>query len=349
MYCQNPPSGSGTKFLRKTSQHASLLGNMATARDLNKREIEGCMNSDGEIRTGNAYCSASRTRNEVPPTDVRDQETPITRIDTIRLEAPPIPARPTPAQLETFMIKAGHHCNTEHQSSKESPLLELLNELDAAGNSKCGTNEGHSIALSPEAQMSRVAAQTLTQMEPHPNNKQDSSSTVVEDGSAIPREGDFESSADDQTPCPVSIVRVKNRKYIGKWQLGRTIGQGSSGKVKIAQHIDTREKCVVKAVRRPKVSRGQPEGSSKLNPAALSKVYKRELYMIREACMGIMLQHPNIARLHSAALGENHFYCFFEHIDGEDLVDHITRVGRLGDDTSRDIFRRILSAMGKLN
>lgn len=83
-----------------------------------------------------------------------------------------------------------------------------------------------------------------------------------------------------------------------------------------------------------------------MEPADIAKVYKREIYMIREATLGIMLDHPNIVKLHSAVLGENHFYCFFEWIQGEDLVDYITRVGPVPEATARKIFRSILSAIG---
>jgi serine/threonine protein kinase len=82
------------------------------------------------------------------------------------------------------------------------------------------------------------------------------------------------------------------------------------------------------------------------NHENLGKIYKRELYMIREACLGMMLYHPNIVRLHSAILGENHFYCFFELVKGEDLVDYISREGPLGEVKSREIFRKVLSAIG---
>ena len=68
--------------------------------------------------------------------------------------------------------------------------------------------------------------------------------------------------------------------------------------------------------------------------------------MIREACLGMMLQHHNIVKLHSAVLGENHFYCFFELVEGEDLVDFISREGPLGESRSRDIFRKVISAIG---
>lgn len=138
----------------------------------------------------------------------------------------------------------------------------------------------------------------------------------------------------DVTPIPV----VKpSRGTIGRWRLGKTIGEGSSGKVKLAIHIDTQAECVVKAVRRPKLNQGNKEG--------MTRVYKRELYMIREACLGNMLNHPNIVKLTSAFLGENHFYCFFELVEGEDLVDHISRFGAMSEAKTRDIFRQIVSAV----
>jgi serine/threonine protein kinase len=108
----------------------------------------------------------------------------------------------------------------------------------------------------------------------------------------------------------------------------------------------------VKAVRRPKLANGMTANSREanyVNPDGLEKIYKRELYMIREACVGMMLQHENIVKLHSAVLGENHFYCFFELVEGEDLVDFISREGPLGEARSREIFRKVLSAIGNLD
>jgi hypothetical protein len=130
---------------------------------------------------------------------------------------------------------------------------------------------------------------------------------------------------------------------LGAWILGKTIGEGSSGKVKLATHSRTNEKCVVKAVRRPKIpgSTYQP-----ISAQVIQRIHKRELLMIREAALGVVLNHPNIVRLHSTVLGTNHFYCFFEYIPGYDLVDYITQLGRLSEEESRLIFRQMLSAIG---
>lgn len=92
---------------------------------------------------------------------------------------------------------------------------------------------------------------------PAPNEKQDSSSTVVESVAQIQMEAAEE--AEISASLPENSIEPENiasqpvetadtaeaprggRKSIGKWQLGKTIGEGSSGKVKLAQHQDTKE------------------------------------------------------------------------------------------------------------
>jgi len=159
----------------------------------------------------------------------------------------------------------------------------------------------------------------------------------------------------DVPPCPVEqegmdqledAPKVKPDQpepKLGEWILGKTIGEGSSGKVKLATHSRTNEKCVVKAVRRPKLPRSNDQPVS---AQAIERIHKRELLMIREAALGVVLNHPNIVRLHSTVLGNNHFYCFFEYIPGYDLVDYITQLGRLSEEECRVIFRQMLSAIG---
>jgi hypothetical protein len=50
-------------------------------------------------------------------------------------------------------------------------------------------------------------------------------------------------------------VRVKNARQVGDWQLGKTIGAGSMGKVKTATNVYTGEKVS----RTPDVSKGWVE------------------------------------------------------------------------------------------
>ena len=92
---------------------------------------------------------------------------------------------------------------------------------------------------------------------PSPNQKQDSTSTVVESSNeAQVAAADNTSSSDannasgaeiaipttsQSSPEVASDAHIARRKWIGRWQLGRTIGEGSSGKVQLAHHADTKE------------------------------------------------------------------------------------------------------------
>jgi tRNA A-37 threonylcarbamoyl transferase component Bud32 len=158
-------------------------------------------------------------------------------------------------------------------------------------------------------------------------------------------------AASETSPSLMSASGVDmGRTRVGDWLIGKTIGEGSSGKVKLATHSVTGQQCVVKAVRRPR----QPAAASALSlnreltpeeREVIHKFHKRELYMLREAVIGMSLHHPNIVHLHASYLGENHFYCFFDYMEGEDLVDYITRQGRLKEKRARSIFRSLIAAV----
>jgi len=59
-------------------------------------------------------------------------------------------------------------------------------------------------------------------------------------------------------PTPLQPHR-RNKTAIGPWKLGRTLGQGASGKVKEARHVATGEVVAVKIVRKEK---GRSEGGA---------------------------------------------------------------------------------------
>ena len=78
--------------------------------------------------------------------------------------------------------------------------------------------------------------------------KQDSTSTVVELRSILEASEDLYGDSSDNSMAAPSTTLIalptpshSGRKWIGKWKLGRTIGEGSSGKVKLAQHSETKE------------------------------------------------------------------------------------------------------------
>ncbi|KAJ3076779.1 serine/threonine-protein kinase KIN2 [Podochytrium sp. JEL0797] len=123
-----------------------------------------------------------------------------------------------------------------------------------------------------------------------------------------------------KTPNPKKV-----RVIFDTWILGKKIGTGSSGSVKLVMHKEI--------------------GKKPLMARNVDGIALREHFMIREALVGVTLDHPNIIKMHSYLIGKNHFYFFYEFLDGMDLADFISDRGRMSEIDARKVFKQILSAV----
>ncbi|KAJ3222625.1 serine threonine-protein kinase [Chytriomyces hyalinus] len=149
-----------------------------------------------------------------------------------------------------------------------------------------------------------------------------------------------------EDPQQITTVRPAKRQRIifGTWVLGKQIGTGSSGTVKVVVHKDIGKKCVVKCIKR------QIDVPNQL-PAERNKdgIALREHFMLREALVGLMLDHPNIIKMHSYLTGKNHFYFFYEYLEGLDLADFISENGRMDESNALIVFKQIVSALAYMH
>ncbi|TPX50096.1 hypothetical protein SeMB42_g02362 [Synchytrium endobioticum] len=134
-------------------------------------------------------------------------------------------------------------------------------------------------------------------------------------------------------------------KEHGVWELGKVIGEGANGKCRMATNTETRDTCVIKSVNRTRLRDSVKRNIPANDRSDIKNIWKREMFQIREASISMLLDHPNICRMFASVVGENHFYCLFEHIPGEDLIDYTARCGYLPADEARLIFRQVLSAV----
>ncbi|XP_050433462.1 maternal embryonic leucine zipper kinase-like [Adelges cooleyi] len=114
------------------------------------------------------------------------------------------------------------------------------------------------------------------------------------------------------------------------YELGRTIGTGGFGKVKLATHTLTGEKVAVKIMDKTKLGKDLPR--VKLEISALKT-----------------LSHPNICKLYQVIETETHCYVVMEYCSGGELFDHIVEKSRLSEMESRRFFRQIISAVSYLH
>lgn len=135
--------------------------------------------------------------------------------------------------------------------------------------------------------------------------------------------------------------RVKKQattiRSIGDYQVIRTIGSGSTGKVKLAVNIRNQQKVAIKIISRRYIS--DSSKNSKETPAS------RKRRILREAAILNLVHHPNIVRLYDLYVTEEYFCMVFEYVEGGQMLDYIISHGRLKENVARRFFRQLLSAV----
>ena len=142
---------------------------------------------------------------------------------------------------------------------------------------------------------------------------------------------------------PGSGGSAKRRTTIGAvtgdWSLGKTIGAGSMGKVKLAKNIETGEQVAIKIV--PRQSTDEHRNDRDRERADHSK----EVRTAREAAIVTLLNHPYICAMRDVVRTNYHWYMLFEYVNGGQMLDYIISHGRLKEKQARKFGRQIASAL----
>ncbi|KAJ2893753.1 protein kinase kin1 [Zalerion maritima] len=127
----------------------------------------------------------------------------------------------------------------------------------------------------------------------------------------------------------------------GKWILGKTIGAGSMGKVKLARKEDSSEQVACKIIPRSSTDDGHHHSRADKERADQSK----EIRTAREAAIVTLLQHPYICGLRDVVRTNYHWYMLFEYVNGGQMLDYIISHGKLKEKQARKFSRQIASAL----
>jgi 5'-AMP-activated protein kinase catalytic alpha subunit len=93
---------------------------------------------------------------------------------------------------------------------------------------------------------------------------------------------------------------------LGRYEIGRTLGEGNFGKVKYARHIATGAHFAIKILDR-----------SKILSLRINDQIRREIGTLK------LLKHPNVVRLHEVAASKTKIYMVLEFVNGGELFDKI--------------------------
>ncbi|KAF8479939.1 hypothetical protein JB92DRAFT_3274794 [Gautieria morchelliformis] len=112
-------------------------------------------------------------------------------------------------------------------------------------------------------------------------------------------------------------------RVVGNYTLGRVIGEGSFGTVRMGTHRLTSTRVAIKQI-----------------PKAMSAQLTREIHHHRR------LHHPHITQLYEVIATENYIWLVTELCSGGELYDYLIEKGRLSEEETRIIFGQLCLAVG---
>ena len=114
--------------------------------------------------------------------------------------------------------------------------------------------------------------------------------------------------------------------------IGKTIGEGTFGKVKLGCHILTGEKVAVKILEKEKIKdSGDVERVS------------REIKILK------LVRHPNIIQLYEIIETPKQFYLIMEYANGGELFEYIVSHGKIKESQACKIFQQLLTGLEYLH
>ncbi|KAL0459101.1 UNVERIFIED_CONTAM: CBL-interacting serine/threonine-protein kinase [Sesamum latifolium] len=115
------------------------------------------------------------------------------------------------------------------------------------------------------------------------------------------------------------MSQPKIKRRIGKYEVGRTIGEGTFAKVKFARNSETGEPVAVKILDKDKI--------------------KREIATMK------LIKHPNVVRIYEVMASKTKIFIVLEFITGGELFDKIVNHGRMKEDEARKYFQQLINAV----
>ncbi|KAG6543106.1 hypothetical protein Mapa_015355 [Marchantia paleacea] len=115
---------------------------------------------------------------------------------------------------------------------------------------------------------------------------------------------------------------------VGKYELGRTLGEGTFAKVKFAKNTETGESVAIKVLDKEKILKHK-----------MVEQIKREISTMK------LVKHPNIVQLLEVLASKTKIYIVLEFVTGGELFDKIVHQGRLKEDEARKYFQQLINAV----
>ena len=139
--------------------------------------------------------------------------------------------------------------------------------------------------------------------------------------------GTGSATASMRTMAPPRVRNKGAQERMGAYNIVKTLGEGSFGKVKLAVHQSTNQKVALKIISRRKLVTRDMAGR-----------IEREIQYLQ------LLRHPHIIKLYTVITMPGEIVMVLEYAGGE-LFDYIVKNGKMAEDKARKFFQQIVCAV----
>ena len=123
------------------------------------------------------------------------------------------------------------------------------------------------------------------------------------------------------------------KQEVGDYILGQLLGEGTTGKVKLAVHKETGEQVAIKIIKK---------SMFEIKPDLERKI-RREIALMR------LLDHPHIMKLIGVCESPRHLYIILEYEKHGELFDYLVSSRRLSPETALNFFRQLIYGLEYLH
>lgn len=117
-------------------------------------------------------------------------------------------------------------------------------------------------------------------------------------------------------------------KKVGKYELGRGLGEGTFGKVKYALDTETNEAVAIKILDKEKIQKQN-----------MGNQIKKEISIMK------MVKHKSIVGMIEVLASKTKIFIVLELVTGGELFDKIVQVGKLNEEQARFYFRQLVEGV----
>lgn len=123
------------------------------------------------------------------------------------------------------------------------------------------------------------------------------------------------------------VSSLADGSRVGNYQIVKTLGEGSFGKVKLAYHVTTGQKVALKIINKKVLAKSDMQGR-----------IEREISYLR------LLRHPHIIKLYDVIKSKDEIIMVIEYA-GNELFDYIVQRNKMSEQEARRFFQQIISAV----